>query len=80
MARTRFEYRAAISGGTARTMFSICRSQGWQYWSVMPRRVLFVRFEPPKLRELGLDQNTVVCYTSDHGEMAGAHRSDETVG
>ncbi len=26
------------------------------------------------LRELGLDQNTVVVYTSDHGEMAGAHR------
>ena len=27
------------------------------------------------LRELGLDQNTVVVYTSDHGEMAGAHRT-----
>jgi arylsulfatase A-like enzyme len=26
------------------------------------------------LRELGLDRNTVVIYTSDHGEMAGAHR------
>ena len=26
------------------------------------------------LRELGLDKNTVVIYTSDHGEMAGAHR------
>ena len=26
------------------------------------------------LRELGLDKNTVVAYTSDHGEMAGAHR------
>jgi choline-sulfatase len=26
------------------------------------------------LRELGLDRNTVVVYTSDHGEMAGAHR------
>ena len=26
------------------------------------------------LRELGLDKNTVVVYTSDHGEMAGAHR------
>jgi choline-sulfatase len=26
------------------------------------------------LCELGLDQNTVVVYTSDHGEMAGAHR------
>ena len=26
------------------------------------------------LRELGLDRNTVVAYTSDHGEMAGAHR------
>ena len=26
------------------------------------------------LRELGLDMNTVVVYTSDHGEMAGAHR------
>ena len=26
------------------------------------------------LRELGLDENTVVVYTSDHGEMAGAHR------
>lgn len=27
------------------------------------------------LRELGLDRNTVVVYTSDHGEMAGAHRT-----
>ena len=27
------------------------------------------------LRELGLDKNTVVVYTSDHGEMAGAHRT-----
>lgn len=27
------------------------------------------------LRELGLDKNTVVVYTSDHGEMASAHRS-----
>lgn len=26
------------------------------------------------LCELGLDRNTVVVYTSDHGEMAGAHR------
>ena len=26
------------------------------------------------LRELELDRNTVVVYTSDHGEMAGAHR------
>jgi choline-sulfatase len=26
------------------------------------------------LRELGLHKNTVVVYTSDHGEMAGAHR------
>lgn len=26
------------------------------------------------LRELGLDRNTVVVYTSDHGEMASAHR------
>lgn len=26
------------------------------------------------LRELGLEENTVVVYTSDHGEMAGAHR------
>ncbi len=26
------------------------------------------------LRDLGLDKNTVVVYTSDHGEMAGAHR------
>jgi len=26
------------------------------------------------LRELGLDKNTVVVYTADHGEMAGAHR------
>lgn len=26
------------------------------------------------LRELGLAKNTVVVYTSDHGEMAGAHR------
>ncbi len=26
------------------------------------------------LRELGLDKNTIVVYTSDHGEMAGAHR------
>jgi choline-sulfatase len=27
------------------------------------------------LCELGLDKNTVVVYTSDHGEMAGAHRT-----
>jgi choline-sulfatase len=26
------------------------------------------------LRELGLEKNTVVVYTSDHGEMGGAHR------
>lgn len=26
------------------------------------------------LREMGLEKNTVVVYTSDHGEMAGAHR------
>jgi choline-sulfatase len=26
------------------------------------------------LRELGLEKNTVVVYTSDHGELAGAHR------
>lgn len=26
------------------------------------------------LRELGLHKNTVVVYTSDHGELAGAHR------
>ena len=26
------------------------------------------------LRELGLERDTVVVYTSDHGEMAGAHR------
>lgn len=26
------------------------------------------------LSELGLERNTVVVYTSDHGEMAGAHR------
>jgi len=26
------------------------------------------------LRDLGLDRNTVVVYTSDHGEMASAHR------
>ncbi len=27
------------------------------------------------LCELGLDKNTIVVYTSDHGEMAGAHRT-----
>ena len=26
------------------------------------------------LYDLGLDQNTIIVYTSDHGEMAGAHR------
>lgn len=26
------------------------------------------------LRELGIDRDTIVVYTSDHGEMAGAHR------
>jgi choline-sulfatase len=26
------------------------------------------------LRELGLERDTIVIYTSDHGEMAGAHR------
>ena len=26
------------------------------------------------LHDLGLDQNTIIVYTSDHGEMAGAHR------
>ena len=26
-----------------------------------------------KLKELGLDENTIVIYTSDHGEMMGAH-------
>jgi len=29
------------------------------------------------LRESGLDKNTVIIFTSDHGEQDGAHRADE---
>ncbi|MBN1348774.1 sulfatase-like hydrolase/transferase [candidate division KSB1 bacterium] len=51
---------------------------GWRrlianYWGLVTQVDLSVGAILKTLAELGLDENTIVVYTSDHGDMMGAH-------
>jgi arylsulfatase A-like enzyme len=45
-----------------------------RYWGLNSQVDLSVGIILDKLEELGLADNTIVVYTSDHGDMMGAHR------
>lgn len=45
-----------------------------RYWGLATQVDMSVGVILNKLKELGLDENTIVIYTSDHGDMMGAHR------
>jgi len=50
----------------------------WAYIAIIGRSVIPPELLPEtrvlnKLDELGLAQNTLVIFTTDHGDMAGAH-------
>ena len=45
-----------------------------KYWGLVSQVDLSVGEILNKLKELGLDNNTIVIFTSDHGDMMGAHR------
>jgi arylsulfatase A-like enzyme len=45
-----------------------------RYWGLNSQVDLSVGVILDKLEELGLADNTIVVYTSDHGDMMGAHR------
>ncbi|MCX6326840.1 MAG: sulfatase-like hydrolase/transferase [Bacteroidia bacterium] len=45
-----------------------------RYWGLASQVDLSVGGILNKLKELGLDTNTIVIFTSDHGDMMGAHR------
>lgn len=52
---------------------------GWRrlitnYWGLVTQVDLSVGAILKTLEDLGLDENTIVVYTSDHGDMMGAHR------
>jgi len=44
-----------------------------RYWGLVSQVDLSVGKILNKLKELGLDENTIVVFTSDHGDMMGAH-------
>jgi len=44
-----------------------------RYWGLMSKVDMSVGKILDKLYELGLDENTLIVYTSDHGEMLGSH-------
>jgi len=44
-----------------------------RYWGLMSKVDMSVGKILEKLYELGLDENTLIVYTSDHGEMLGSH-------
>jgi len=44
-----------------------------RYWGLVSKVDLSVGKIMQKLNELGLDENTLVIFTSDHGEMLGSH-------
>jgi len=45
-----------------------------RYWGLASQVDLSIGAILDKLRDLGLDENTIVVFTSDHGDMMGAHR------
>lgn len=45
-----------------------------RYWGLASQVDLSVGTILNKLKELGLDTNTIVVFSSDHGDMMGAHR------
>jgi arylsulfatase A-like enzyme len=58
--------------------FDLKTEQGWHrlimnYWGLVSQVDLSVGAILTKLEELGLADNTMVVYTSDHGDMMGAH-------
>ena len=44
-----------------------------RYWGLMSKVDMSVGKILDKLNELGLDENTLIVSTSDHGEMLGSH-------
>jgi arylsulfatase A-like enzyme len=44
-----------------------------RYWGLVSKVDMSVGKIMDKLKELGLDDNTLVVFTSDHGEMLGSH-------
>lgn len=48
-----------------------------RYWGLVSQVDLSVGGILKKLEDLGLDSNTIVVFTSDHGDMMGAHRMAE---
>ena len=45
-----------------------------RYWGLASQVDMSVGSILNKLKELGLDTNTIVIFTSDHGDMMGAHK------
>lgn len=45
-----------------------------RYWGLVSQVDLSVGAILDKLRELGLEENTIVVFTSDHGDMMGSHK------
>jgi choline-sulfatase len=53
------------------------RIQRWGYYRMIELVDKEIGRITEKLRETGLEHNTVVVFTSDHGECAGAHRFNQ---
>jgi len=71
----REHYRRAGCGGSA----PLDTEEAWRrliarYWGLCSQVDTHVGTILATLEECGLDQNTVVVYTSDHGDMMGSHQ------
>ncbi len=45
-----------------------------RYWGLVSQVDISIGGILNKLNEIGLDENTIIVFTSDHGDMMGAHR------
>ena len=48
-----------------------------RYWGLVSQVDMSIGVILNKLKDLGLDENTIVVFTSDHGDLMGAHRMAE---
>ncbi len=74
--RYRLLRQSVIKNG--RAGFDLATHQGWkgltkQYWGLVSQVDLSVGNILQTLEDLGLADNTIVVFTSDHGDMMGAH-------
>ncbi len=71
--------RVSKYAGNYSVGLDLSKEQGWRqliarYWGLVNELDRSVGAILSTLAELGLDDNTIVVYTSDHGDMMGSHK------